>query len=241
MLEYILSLAGALDESFIRRLAPMSTTEVSNQVSGVCLVQIAVYEIDLASVIKQYIGAIDELTNWRGVCKKQKRAKALRSSQVSKEFLKDRTRPGIKKALNCFESCSIEDELEFYENKLTSIIKYRHDLISEAKKTSDYLASLDYDQYDEIHRGLNHFERVDRLINLIDRKVIPSLQSILRSIIRVLKNAERKDAEKDSKIKKSKHDDKKHGRRVKKVPDRAYKSNRGIARANKKANQYAFA
>ena len=83
----------------------MSTTEVSNQVSGVCLVQIAVYEIDLASVIEQYIGAIDELTNWRGVCKKQKRAKALRSSQVSKEFLKDRTRPGIKKALNCFESC----------------------------------------------------------------------------------------------------------------------------------------
>lgn len=33
----------------------MSTTEVSNQVSGVCLVQIAVYEIDLASVIEQYI------------------------------------------------------------------------------------------------------------------------------------------------------------------------------------------
>lgn len=125
-------------------------------------------------------------------------------------------------------------------SKLTSIIKYRRDLISEAKKTSDYLASLDYDQYDEIHRGLNHFERVDRLINLIDRKVIPSLRSILRSIIRVLKNAERKDAGKASKIKKSKHDDKKHGRRVKKVPDRAYKSDRGIARANKKANQYAF-
>ena len=220
----------------------MSTTEVSNQVSGVCLVQIAVYEIDLASVIEQYIGAIDELTNWRGVCKKQKRAKALRSSQVLKEFSKEkeRTRPGFKKALKNFESCSIGGELEFYENKLTSIIKYRRDLISEAKKTSDYLVNLDYDQYDEIHRGLNHFERVDRLINLIDRKVIPSLRSSLRSIIRVLKNAERKDTEKASKIKKSKHDDKKHGRRVKKVPDRAYKSDRGIARANKKANQYAF-
>ncbi len=236
MLEYILSLAGALDESFIRRLAPMSTTEVPNRVSGVCLVQIAVYEIDLASVIEQRIGAIDELTNWRGICKKQKRAKALRSSQVSKEFSKERTRPGFKKALKKFGS-SVEDELEFYENELTNIIKYRRDLISESKKISEYLASLDYDQYGKIYRGLNHFERVDKLINLVDRKVIPSL----RSIIRVLKNAERKDTEKASKIKKSKHDDKKHGRRVKKVPDRAYKLNRDIARANKNAKKYAFA
>ena len=182
----------------------MSTTEVPNRVSGVCLVQIAVYEIDLASVIEQRIGAIDELTNWRGICKKQKRAKALRSSQVSKEFSKERTRPGFKKALKKFGS-SVEDELEFYENELTNIIKYRRDLISESKKISEYLASLDYDQYGKIYRGLNHFERVDKLINLVDRKVIPSL----RSIIRVLKNAERKDTEKASKIKKSKHDDKK--------------------------------
>ena len=214
----------------------MSTTEVPNRVSGVCLVQIAVYEIDLASVIEQRIGAIDELTNWRGICKKQKRAKALRSSQVSKEFSKERTRPGFKKALKKFGS-SVEDELEFYENELTNIIKYRRDLISESKKISEYLASLDYDQYGKIYRGLNHFERVDKLINLVDRKVIPSL----RSIIRVLKNAERKDTEKASKIKKSKHDDKKHGRRVKKVPDRAYKLNRDIARANKNAKKYAFA
>ena len=215
----------------------MSTTEVLNQDHGTCLVQIAVYKIDLASVIEQCIGAIDELTNWRDVCKKQKRAKALRSSQVSKEFSKDRTRPGLKKALNCSESCSIEDEIELYEKKLTDIIKYRRDLIDKAKNISNYLASLDYDQYGEIYRGLNAFERVDKLINLADRKVIPSL----RSIIRALKNAERKDAEKASKIKKSKHDDKKHGRRVKKVPDRAYKLNRDIARANKNAKKYAFA
>lgn len=237
MLEYILSLAGALDESFTRRLAPMSTTEVLNQDHGTCLVQIAVYKIDLASVIEQCISAIDELTNWRGVCKKQKRAKALRRLQVSKEFSKERTRPGIKKALNCFESCSIEDEIELYEKKLTDIIKYRHDLINRSKKISDYLSDLAYDQYGEIYKLLNYFERVNELINLADRKVIPSL----RSIIRVLKNAEIKDAEKASKIKKSKHDDKKHGRRVKKVPDRAYKLNRDIARANKNANKYAFA
>ena len=215
----------------------MSTTEVSNQVSGVCLVQVAVYEIDLASVIEQCIGAIDELTNWRDVCKKQKRAKALRSSQVSKEFSKDRTRPGLKKALNCSESCSIEDEIELYEKKLTDIIKYRRDLISESKEISEYLASLDYDQYGEIYRGLNAFERVDKLINLADRKVIPSL----RSTIRVLKNVERKDAEKASKIKKSKHNDRKDGRRGKKLPDREYKLNRDIARANKNAKKYAFA
>lgn len=215
----------------------MSTTEVLNQDHGTCLVQIAVYKIDLASVIEQCISAIDELTNWRGVCKKQKRAKALRRSQISKEFLKERTRPGLKKALNGFESRSIEDEIELYEKKLTDIIKYRRDLIDKAKNISNYLASLDYDQYGEIYRGLNAFERVDKLINLADRKVIPSL----RSIIRALKNTERKDAEKASKIKKSKHDDKKHGRRAKKVPDRAYKLNRDIARANKNAKKYAFA
>lgn len=221
-----------------RRLLIMAATKVFTGKHGIFSIQVDVEDGDFTLANEQYESIIDGAIAWQSVCELQKRAKALRSSQVLKDFSKEkeRTRPGFKKALKNFESCSIGGELEFYENKLTSIIKYRRDLISEAKKTSDYLASLDYDQYDEIHRGLNHFERVDRLINLIDRKVIPSL----RSIIRVLKNAERKDAGKASKIKKSKHDDKKHGRRVKKVPDRAYKSDRGIARANKKANQYAF-
>ena len=218
----------------------MTATKVFTGKHGIFSIQVDVEDGDFTLANEQYESIIDEAITWQIVCGFQNRAKALGDAQVSKELPKERTRPGFKKALKNFESCSIGGELEFYENKLTSIIKYRHDLISEAKKTSDYLASLDYDQYDEIHRGLNHFERVDRLINLIDRKVIPSLRSILRSIIRVLKNAERKDAGKASKIKKSKHDDKKHGRRVKKVPDRAYKSDRGIARANKKANQYAF-
>ena len=220
----------------------MAATKVFTGKHGIFSIQVDVEDGDFTLANEQYESIIDGAIAWQSVCELQKRAKALRSSQVLKDFSKEkeRTRPGFKKALKNFESCSIGGELEFYENKLTSIIKYRRDFISEAKKTSDYLASLDYDQYDEIHRGLNHFERVDRLINLIDRKVIPSLRSILQSIIRVLKNAERKDAGKASKIKKSKHDDKKHGRRVKKVPDRAYKSDRGIARANKKANQYAF-
>lgn len=218
----------------------MTATKVFTGKHGIFSIQVDAEDGDFTLANEQYESIIDEAITWQIVCGFQNRAKALGDAQVSKELPKERTRPGFKKALKNFESCSIGGELEFYENKLTSIIKYRRDLISEAKKTSDYLASLDYDQYDEIHRGLNHFERVDRLINLIDRKVIPSLRSILRSIIRVLKNAERKDAGKASKIKKSKHDDKKHGRRVKKVPDRAYKSDRGIARANKKANQYAF-
>lgn len=218
----------------------MAATKVFTGKHGIFSIQVDVEDGGFTLANEQYESIIDEAITWQIVCGFQNRAKALGDAQVSKELPKERTRPGFKKALKNFESCSIGGELEFYENKLTSIIKYRRDLISEAKKTSDYLASLDYDQYDEIHRGLNHFERVDRLINLIDRKIIPSLRSILRSIIRVLKNAERKDAGKASKIKKSKHDDKKHGRRVKKVPDRAYKFDRGIARANKKANQYAF-
>ena len=220
----------------------MSTTKVFTGKRGIFSVQIDV-ENDFTLASEQYESIIYEAITWQIVCGFQNRAKALGDAQVLKEFSKEkeRTRPGFKKALKNFESCSIGGELEFYENKLTSIIEYRRDLISEAKKTSDYLASLDYDQYDEIHRGLNHFERVDRLINLIDRKVIPSLQSILRSIIRVLKDIDKKDTKRVSKIKGSRYNDKKHGRRVKKVPDRAYKLDRDIARANKKAKKYAFA
>lgn len=214
----------------------MTATKVFTGKRGVFSIQVDVEDGDFTQASEQYESIMDEAVAWQSVCELQKRAKALRSSQVSKEFLKERTRPGFKKALKDFDY-SAEYELEFYENKLTDIIKYRRDLISESKKISEYLASLDYDQYDKISRGLNYFERVDKLINLADRKVIPGL----RSTIRVLKNAERKDAEKASKIKKSKHDDKKHGRRVKKVPDRAYKLNRDIARANKNAKKYAFA
>lgn len=214
----------------------MTATKVFTGKRGVFSIQVDVEDGDFTQASEQYESIMDEAVAWQSVCELQKRAKALRSSQVSKEFLKERTRPGFKKALKDFDY-SAEYELEFYENKLTDIIKYRRDLISESKKISEYLASLDYDQYGKISRGLNYFERVDKLINLADRKIIPGL----RSTIRVLKNAERKDAEKASKIKKSKHDDKKHGRRVKKVPDRAYKLNRDIARANKNAKKYAFA
>lgn len=214
----------------------MTATKVFTGKRGVFSIQVDVEDGDFTQASEQYESIMDEAVAWQSVCELQKRAKTLRSSQVSKEFLKERTRPGFKKALKDFDY-SAEYELEFYENKLTDIIKYRRDLISESKKISEYLASLDYDQYGKISRGLNYFERVDKLINLADRKVIPGL----RSTIRVLKNAERKDAEKASKIKKSKHDDKKHGRRVKKVPDRAYKLNRDIARANKNAKKYAFA
>ena len=221
---------------FTRRLLVMTATKVFTGKRGVFSIQVDVEDGDFTQASEQYESIMDEAVAWQSVCELQKRAKALRSSQVSKEFLKERTRPGFKKALKDFDY-SAEYELEFYENKLTDIIKYRRDLISESKKISEYLASLDYDQYGKISRGLNYFERVDKLINLADRKIIPGL----RSTIRVLKNAERKDAEKASKIKKSKHDDKKHGRRVKKVPDRAYKLNRDIARANKNAKKYAFA
>ena len=221
---------------FTRRLLVMTATKVFTGKRGVFSIQVDVEDGDFTQASEQYESIMDEAVAWQSVCELQKRAKALRSSQVSKEFLKERTRPGFKKALKDFDY-SAEYELEFYENKLTDIIKYRRDLISESKKISEYLASLDYDQYGKISRGLNYFERVDKLINLADRKVIPGL----RSTIRVLKNAERKDAEKASKIKKSKHDDKKHGRRVKKVPDRAYKLNCDIARANKNAKKYAFA
>lgn len=239
MLEYILSLAGALDESFTRRLLVMTATKVFTGKRGIFSIQVDAEDGDFTQASEQYESIMDEAVAWQSVCELQKRAKALRSSQVSKEFLKERTRPGFKKALKDFDY-SAEYELEFYENKLTDIIKYRRDLISESKKISEYLASLDYDQYDKISRGLNYFERVDKLINLADRKVIPGL----RSIIRVLKDIDKKDTKRVSKIKSSRYNDKKHGRRVRKRPDQPHKHNRDIARdiarVNKSVGRRAF-
>ena len=236
MLEYILSLAGALDESFTRRLLVMTATKVFTEKHGLFSIQVDVEDGDFTQASEQYESIMDEAVAWQSVCELQKRVKALRSSQISKEFLKERTRPGIKKALNCFESCSIEDEIELYEKKLTDIIKYRHDLINRSKKISDYLSDLAYDQYGEIYKLLNYFERVDELINLADRKVIPGL----RSIIRVLKDIDKKDTKRVSKIKSSNYKDKKYGRRIQKRSDQPYKRNRDIARVNKSAGRYAF-
>lgn len=214
----------------------MSTTEVLNQDHGTCLVQIAVYKIDLASVIEQCISAIDELTNWRGVCKKQKRAKALRSSQVSKEFSKDRTRPGLKKALKKMGS-SVEDELEFYENQLADATRCRRELICEIMKTSNYLANIDSNQYSEIYKELNNLEKNQKLLSFADKEVIPSLQAAIRS----LNIANKEDCKRINEICKTKHRDKKHGRRVNNRHDQHYKRSRDIARANKNAKKYAFA
>ena len=214
----------------------MTATKVFTEKHGLFSIQVDVEDGDFTQASEQYESIMDEAVAWQSVCELQKRVKALRSSQISKEFLKERTRPGIKKALNCFESCSIEDEIELYEKKLTDIIKYRHDLINRSKKISDYLSDLAYDQYGEIYKLLNYFERVDELINLADRKVIPGL----RSIIRVLKDIDKKDTKRVSKIKSSNYKDKKYGRRIQKRSDQPYKRNRDIARVNKSAGRYAF-
>ena len=108
----------------------MTATKVFIGKHGIFSIQVDVEDGDFTLANEQYESIIDEAITWQIVCGFQNRAKALGDAQVSKELPKERTRPGFKKALKNFESCSIGGELEFYENKLTSIIKYRRDLIS---------------------------------------------------------------------------------------------------------------
>lgn len=214
----------------------MTATKVFTGKRGVFSIQVDVEDGDFTQASEQYESIMDEAVAWQSVCELQKRAKALRSSQVSKEFLKERTRPGLKKALKKMGS-SVEDELEFYENQLADATRCRRELICEIMKTSNYLVNIDSNQYSEIYKELNNLEKNQKLLSFADKEVIPSLQAAIRS----LNIANKEDCKRINEICKTKHRDKKHGRRVNNRHDQHYKRSRDIARANKNAKKYAFA
>ena len=148
----------------------MTATKVFTGKRGVFSIQVDVEDGDFTQASEQYESIMDEAVAWQSVCELQKRAKALRSSQVSKEFLKERTRPGLKKALKKMGS-SVEDELEFYENQLADATRCRRELICEIMKTSNYLANIDSNQYSEIYKELNNLEKIKSCLVLPIKKL----------------------------------------------------------------------
>ncbi len=215
----------------------MATIEVFTGKHGTFLVQVTFENSDFMLAAEQYESIMGEVVNWREVCKTQKRAKALRGSKVSKTILKEKTHPGVKKALNGFENCSAEDELEFYEQQLADTVECRRALIKQITEISNYLASPAYSQNSEIDKEIKNLETIQKMLNSIDKEAIPKLLTILRG----LEKEEKKRVIQTRRIRSSNYKDRRYGRRVKRRPDQPYKRNRDIARSNKRATQIAFA
>ena len=166
----------------------------------------------------------------------QKRVKSLRVPEIPRDFSKGKTRKGLKKALQGIESCSVKEELESYELQLADALNCRRELIDEIFKTEKYLRNISSGQYEKIYKKLKDLETVQEVLNYAD-KVIPGIQKVIKA----LSIAENDDHRQIRKVQKTKHTDKKHGRRINTRHDQHYKRSREIERAKKQATRIAFA
>ena len=167
----------------------------------------------------------------------QKRAKSLRGLEIPRDFSKGKTRKGLKKALQGIESCSVKEELESYEYQLADALNCRRELIDEIFKTEKYLRNISSGQYEEIYKKLKDLETIQEVLNYADKKVIPGIQQVIKA----LSIAENDDHRQIRKVQKTKHTDKKYGRRINTRHDQHYKRSREIERAKKQATRIAFA
>ena len=167
----------------------------------------------------------------------QKRVKSLRVPEIPRGFSKGKTRKGLKKALQGIESCSVKEELESYEYQLADALNCRRELIDEIFKTEKYLRNISSGQYEKIYKKLKDLETIQEVLNYADKEVIPSLQQVIKA----LSIAENDDHRQIRKVQKTKHTDKKHGRRINTRHDQHYKRSREIERAKKQATRIAFA
>ena len=167
----------------------------------------------------------------------QKRVKSLRVPEIPRDFSKGKTRKGLKKALQGIESCSVKEELESYEYQLADALNCRRELIDEIFKTEKYLRNISSGQYEKIYKKLKDLETIQEVLNYADKEVIPSLQQVIKA----LSIAENDDHRQIRKVQKTKHTDKKYGRRINTRHDQHYKRSREIERAKKQATRIAFA
>ena len=163
----------------------------------------------------------------------QNRAKSLRVPEIPRDFSKGKTRKGLKKALQGIESCSVKEELESYEYQLADALNCRRELIDEILETEKYLRNISSGQYEKIYKKLKDQE----VLNYADKEVIPGIQKVIKA----LSIAENDDRRQIRKVQKTKHTDKKHGRRINTRHDQHYKRSREIERAKKQATRIAFA
>ena len=179
----------------------------------------------------------DILTISPKVLQLQKRVKSLRVPEIPRDFSKGKTRKGLKKALQGIESCSVKEELESYEYQLADALSCKRELIDEIFETENYLANLSSGRYEEIYKELKYLEAIQEVLNYADKEVIPGIQKVIKA----LSIAENDDHRQIRKVQKTKHTDKKYGRRINTRHDQHYKRSREIERAKKQATRIAFA
>lgn len=212
------------------------STEVLQRKGGIRVLTIIPEDGTFETFFDEFDALLDEAVSWQEVLKVQKRAKSLRGSKISRDFSKGKTRKGLKKALQEIESCSVKEELESYECQLADALKCRRELIDEIFKTENHLVNISPDQYEEIYKEFKNLKTIRKLLNYVDRELIPELQQAIKG----LSIAENDDRRRMRKVQNSNRQDRKHGLRIKKRPDQAYKRNRDIARAKKNATRIAF-
>ena len=179
----------------------------------------------------------DILTISPKVLQLQKRAKSLRGSKISRDFSKGKTRKGLKKALQGIDSYSIKEELKSYEYQLADALNCKRELIDEIFETENYLANLSSGRYEEIYKELKYLETIQKMLNHVNKELIPELQKVIKA----LSIAENDDHRQMRKVQKTNRRDIKHGCRINNRHDQHYKRSREIERAKKHATRIAFA
>ena len=209
------------------------STEVLQRKGGVRVLIISPEDGTFEALFDEFDALLDEAVNWQEVLKVHKRARSLRGSKISRDFLKGKTRKGLKKALQEIESCSVKEELKSYECQLADALSCRRELINEIFEIENYSVNISSGQK---YKELKNLKTIRKLLNYVDKELIPELQQAVKG----LSIAENDDRRRMRKVRNSNRQDRKHGLRVKKRPDQAYKRNRDIARAKKNATRIAF-
>lgn len=142
-----------------------------------------------------------------------------------------RTRAGYKKVINkVFESSLPNETIEECEELLSLAKLTRGELLNEVIELSNRLDN----STNPSRESYVLLENLQRLVNEIDRKVIPSLNRTIHDLSRF----KAKDVQKVNVVKSSNYKDKKYGFPAKHIPNKEYKRDRGIARINKKKRQW---
>ena len=209
------------------------STEVLQRKGGVRVLIISPEDGTFETFFDEFDALLDEAVSWQEVLKVHKRARSLRGSKISRDFLKGKTRKGLKKALQEIESCSVKEELKSYECQLADALSCRRELINEIFEIENYSVNISSGQK---YKELKNLKTIRKLLNYVDSELIPELQQAVKGLS-IAKNDDRR---RMRKVRNSNRQDRKHGLRVKKRPDQAYKRNRDIARAKKNATRIAF-
>ena len=210
------------------------STEVLQRKGGVRVLIISPEDGTFETFFDEFDALLDEAVNWQEVLKVHKRARSLRGSKISRDFLKGKTRKGLKKALQEIESCSVKEELKSYECQLADALSCRRELINEIFEIENYSVNISSGQK---YKELKNLKTIRKLLNYVDSELIPELQQGIKGLYM----AENDDHRQMRKVRKSNYQDRRYGRRAKKRPDKPYKRNRDIARSNKRATRIAFA